>query len=406
MNHEQWNEDKIEELLKNAPKIHDTRSKEEIFERLKKDGVFDEEPPKILPKNKKRPHILPIFIAACAVLFLAILIPSWLNDRNLQDSASMDEELESSTLNNEMETFSIPEAEDTKERFTTMIATEPDIKTAVYPEQLEGNTVFKIGLASDAADSVPVTILIPNEKIVDDFGKSNPSQVELYNKYAPGLNEKLLGFTDYHPYVGEIFEDEDKVIHKLPKDHPYDKGSATLSTYYASLIDTFSDYEEVEFVDESNQPMIFKEVGEEYPLRLTEESMQYSYFKYIQEDGAEFLAPNFRETFSTVVEAIEALKVNTNDIYQSVILPDVDYSVQLDGEIVKVSFKNPLDVFNYNQMEVMQMIEGILLTAAGFDKVVQFENVVQNEWEGFDFTKPLPMPVGPNEIPYTVLENN
>lgn len=402
MNHEKWNEDKIEELLKSAPKIHDTRSKEEIFERLKKDGVFDEEPPK-LPKNKKKFHIMPGLIAACAVLFLAILIPSLMNDRKMEDSASSSDAADEYI---QMETFSVPEMDSNVENFTTMKATEPDIKTAVYPEQLEGNTVFRIGLASDAADSVPVTILIPNEKIVEDFGKDNPSQVELYNEYAPRLNEKLLGFIDYHPYVGKITEENDKVIHQLPDNHPYDEASATLSTYYASLTDTFSEYEEVEFVDEDNQPFIFKEVGEEKTLRLNSESMQYNYFKYVQEDGAEFLAPNFRETFSTVEEAIEALKVNTNDIYQSVILPEVDYNVQSDGDIVKVIFHQPLDLLNYNQMEAMQMIEGILLTAASFDKKVQFENIVQMEWQGFDFTKPLPIPVGPNEIPYTIIENS
>ena len=31
MNHEHWDEDRIEELLKNVPKIHDVRSKEEVF---------------------------------------------------------------------------------------------------------------------------------------------------------------------------------------------------------------------------------------------------------------------------------------------------------------------------------------------------------------------------------------
>ena len=42
------------------------------------------------------------------------------------------------------------------------------------------------------------------------------------------------------------------------------------------------------------------------------------------------------------------------------------------------------------------MIEGILLTAASFDKQIQFENVVQTEWNGFNFSEPLPIPVGPN----------
>lgn len=400
MNHEDWNEDKIEEILKNAPKIHDTRSKEEIFERLKKDGIFDEEPPKKM--SKKRINLVPGLIAACAILLLAFLVPSFMKNENLEEATTSNEILDSA----ESTDMNILSTQEKGEKVAKLMTMETDIKTSVYPEQLEGNTVFSIGLASDAADSIPVTILIPNEKVMEDLGKSNPTQVELYNEYAPQLNEKLLGFTDYHPYVGQISEEHDKVIHKLPNDHPYDEASATLSTYYASLTNTFSSYDEVEFVDENNQPIHFSEAGEKHSLLLHDESKQYGYFKYVQQDGGEYLAPNFRETYTTVEEAMEALKTTTNDIYQSVILPDVDYTAKENVEIVKITFKTEFDLNNYNQVEVMQMIEAILLTASGFEKAVQFENIAQTEWQGFDFTKPLPIPVGPNELPYTVLESN
>lgn len=401
MNHEHWDEDRIEELLKNVPKIHDVRSKEEVFERLKRDGVFDEEPPKNSPIIKKKTKIMPWLIAACAALFAAVLIPSLTNNSVEEQAILNSEQDDSSGDQQEMETFALPNDMEEKENFAPMSTSDADIKTAVYPEQLEGNTLFKIGLASDEAESIPVTILIPNEKIVEDFGKDNPTQVELYNEYAPQLNEKLLGFNEYHPYVGEITESEGKVIHKLPNNHPYDEDAAT---YYATLTDTFSDYSEMEIVDENSEPVILEDIGEEYTL-LTEKSKQHSYFKYVQNDGSEFLAPNFRETYSTVEEAMEALKVSTNDIYKSVILPNADYSVSVNHDVVIITFKNRLDLFEYNQVEAMQMIEAMLLTAAGFNKSVQFKNIVQTEWEGFDFTKPLPIPVGPNELPYTVLEN-
>lgn len=401
MSHEKWDEDKIEELLKNAPKIHDHRSKDEVFERLKKDGHFDGKPPKMVTKKKRR-NILPGFISVAAILLLAILIPSFLKGEEEATNSNTDNvlmEMESADIEENKE-ISLP---DDSEGITVMNA-EEDIKTAVYPEQLEGNTVFRIGLASDAADSIPITILIPDEKIVEDFGKKEPSQVELYNEYAPKLNEKKIGFIDYHPYVGEISEEGNKVIHKLPEDHEYDMASASLSTYFGTLQDTFTNYERVEFVKEDDTPVIFSEVGEEYPLIMNEESAQFNYFKYVQQDGAEYLAPNFREKYATVEEALKALKVKTNDIYETVILPGVDYSVKVEGQVVKVSFTPKLDLEKYNKVEAMQMIEGILLTGASFQKQIQFENIVQRNWEGFNFTKPLPIPVGPNEVPYTVIE--
>jgi len=52
----------------------------------------------------------------------------------------------------------------------------------------------------------------------------------------------------------------------------------------------------------------------------------------------------------------------------------------------------------------MQMIEGMLLTAKSFNMQIQFENVKQTDWEGFDFTNPLPIPVGANELSNPVFQ--
>lgn len=405
MSHEKWDEEKIKELLKNAPKIHDHRSKEEVFERLKKDGLFDEGPPTDVAKKKKKGTILPGIISVAAILILAIMIPSYLKQQDTENAADLDND----KAHNEMDIQAVPDVQNSTTSDETEVATAEktmqNIKTAVYPEQLKGNKVFRIGLVSNDADSIPITILIPDKKISKDFGKTNPSQVEMYNEYASKINEKLLGFVDYHPYVGEVLEKGTKVIHKLPEDHAYDTASAALSTYYATLTDTFSSYEEVEFVKEDETPMIFNEVGEANTLKVNKEATQYNYFKYVQQNGTEYLAPNFRETFTSVEEALQALKTNTNDIYKTVILPSVDYSVKVEGNVAKVIFTTKLDLQKYNQTEAMQMIEGILLTGASFNKQIQFENIVQTNWEGFDFTKPLPIPVGPNEVPYTVIES-
>ena len=54
--------------------------------------------------------------------------------------------------------------------------------------------------------------------------------------------------------------------------------------------------------------------------------------------------------------------------------------------------------------KAMQMIEGMLLTAASFGEQLQFENVVQEEWNGFNFSQPLPVPVGSNPLPLLLNE--
>ncbi|KGR74107.1 hypothetical protein [Ureibacillus sinduriensis] len=410
MNHDKWEDGKIEDLLGKVPKIHDQRSKEDVLKRLKEDGLFDDEPLNtntLKTKQPKRLNWVPIVVSIAAIFILAVLIPSFMNRDSSSDTAN--ESMETSTTeSSDMQEMKISESTAEESEMRTFNTMETDLRTAVYPEEVEGNTLFKLGLASDAADSVPITVLIPNDIIQQDFGSVAPSGVELYNHYAPLFNESAIGFADYHPYMGTISELDDRVIHTLPDDQQYDLASGALTTYFASLVDTFSDsYEEVALLNEEGAAFTFSEVGEaSTPIQLNSDLTQYNYFRHTQADGSTYLAPNFRESYSTVEEAISAMKEETNDIYQSVIIPEVDYEVNVENQIVTVKFKENVDLDSFDQVQAMQMIEGILLTAANFDMQVQFENVLQADWQGFDFTTILPKPVGPNGISYWTVFNN
>ncbi|MFC7685160.1 hypothetical protein [Ureibacillus sp. GCM10028918] len=414
MNHDKWEDGKIEDLLGKVPKIHDQRSKEDVFKRLKEDGLFDEEPLRTntntntntntqKPKQRKKLTWVPIAVSIAAVLLLAILVPSFMNLPSSSDSAEESAVTsESSDMSGMQKEMKITEST-TEESAMSMMNTEGgDLRTAAYPEEIEGKTVFKLGLASDAADSLPITVLIPDDIIQKDFGNVTPTGVELYNRYAPLFNESAIGFTEYHPYAGTITELGDGVIHTLPHDQQYDMASGTLTTYFASLIDTFSySYDEVALLNEEGSAFVFSEVGEpSTPIALNSETTQYNYFRHTQSDGTTYLAPNFREAFSAVDEAIIAMKEETNDIYKSVILPGIDYEVTVENQLVTVRFTEEVDLDSFDGVQAMQMIEGILLTAASFDMNVQFENVVQTEWQGFDFSTVLPKPIGANEISY------
>ena len=277
-----------------------------------------------------------------------------------------------------------------------------DIRTAVYPEQLENSIAFSIGLAGDDAESVPVTIVIPHDKLVEDFGTNAPTQVEMYNKYAQLLDEQVAGFSEYHPVKGTIAEQGNTVIHTLPENHGYDTAYATMAMYIGMLVDTFSkSYEKVVMLNEEGSAITFSEVGEPSEPLLLKEQKRYSYFIDEQESGM-YLSPNFRQSFDSVTEALNYMKIEENDVYQTAILPNVDYNVS-DGDTVTIRFTEPLDLQLVDSQQAMYMIEAMLLTAAGFDKQVRFENIAQTEWQGFNFTQPLPMPIGANKLPLDLL---
>ena len=193
MSHEKWDDDKIEQLLSNAPKIHDHRSKDDVLQRLKDEGVDE------LLLNKKTKtkkfYWVPILISVAALCLLAIVIPS-MTGQQMESSNSGEESktIESTEkLEDSAEEFS--ESSDVQRSSLNVFSTEAvDLKTAVYPEDIEGKTVFKLGLSSDAADSIPVTVLIPNEKIEEDFDNTKPTGVQLYNQYAPLFNEEAMSY--------------------------------------------------------------------------------------------------------------------------------------------------------------------------------------------------------------------
>ena len=55
---------------------------------------------------------------------------------------------------------------------------------AVYSEDIIDSTLFHLGLAGDQASSIPITFIIPNSQIEEDFGVLEPTSYDLYKKYA------------------------------------------------------------------------------------------------------------------------------------------------------------------------------------------------------------------------------
>ena len=85
-------------------------------------------------------------------------------------------------------------------------------QTLVYESQLEGVTLFEIGLAGDDAESVPVSFLIPNEVITNKLGTEKPTKLQLYETFAPLIDEESLGFKEYHLLKGTFVSSLTSII--------------------------------------------------------------------------------------------------------------------------------------------------------------------------------------------------
>ncbi|MFX3673974.1 MAG: hypothetical protein ACE3JQ_05970 [Paenisporosarcina sp.] len=406
MSNDNWSKQKIEQLLSQVPKMNDVRSKEEIFNRLKEEQL------KVQSSPKKQRYWAPPAVAVAALLTLTLLTVSFLNQPNrsnesakLMDSENaegkMDAQRDPNTIQNtvaedQQRTYKGGEEDGTS---LTSFASET-FGTSVYPNEISDDvTVFRLGLAGDAANSVPVTFLIPKNQIEEDFGDIVPTSLELYQMYASRLDEEALGFSDYHPYKGSFATEGDSLIHLLPKDHGYDIGSGNLDVYKGSLKDTFSDYKQIMFKTVDGSPIVFDQEGEpSKPMDLNGIVNHYNYYLYHQTNGNAYLSPNFGLTFKSIEDALLQMKENQNDIFTSVIPEKVTFEVKSQNDITRVIFTEPLDLEQMDSTTAMNMIEGMLLTGASFGQQLQFENVKQANWNNFDFTNPLPIPLGANKM--------
>lgn len=406
MTHKDWNDNKIEKLLGDVPDISDNRPMSEILARLKQDERLN------TPHRKKSKKWMPALVAVAALLVIGLLVPSMFgeNELSMKDQSTDNKMMQSedaepsargASLENESSTDEEAEM-GTMDGFSTKMASETGRTHhfAVYSEDVTDSTLFHLGLAGDQALSIAVTFIIPNSQIKEDIGFLEPTSYDLYKKYADRLDESALGFQEYHPYKGNIAAEDHVIIHQLPQGHGYDIGSGSMEVYLDSLQDTFYGYQEVRFENEDGTATMFSEVGQpSTPLILKSGRNHLNYYMFEQQDGQQFLTSNFSQPQPSLNEALQQMKVKPNDVFKPVIPSTLNFEVKADDKLTTIKFTQPLDLDAMEPEKAMQMVEGMLLTAADFGEQLQFENVVQEEWNGFNFSQPLPVPVGSNPLP-------
>lgn len=394
MANDKWDDDHIENLLRDFPAIRDDRPKEEVYNRLKQ-----KEP------GKKQNRWLPLLVAALAFITVGVLVATIISQNGLdsashqdstaEDSAGSEEAATTSEGAGEMESSSdaaFEESED-MENFSSS-----STRTAVYEEDLENFTLFTIGLTENAT-VIPISFLIPNEQVAMDFADAIPNSIQLYNRYAADIDEQALGFDEYHPYLGTIAESEEGAQHTLPADHQYDLASAAINVYLTSLQETFQDAVQVAIVDDQGNALEFDQVGTMDPVITGVEDT--AFYAYTLAAGETYLVPAYGTQFVSAEEALEAMKKSPNDLQQSPVPSGVDFASVETEETVQIEFTEPLDFETLEPTEAMRLIDSLSLAAESFGKQIVFMNTVQQQWQGIDFSQPLPAPVSPNKMEWT-----
>ena len=404
MSKSKWDEQDIEKLLNKMPKQSDHRTKEQFFHQLQQKGLFDEatHSSEDTHPNKTNKRIIQRRVkrgmALVATFVLVLLIPMvlFIINSNQQEVATdnSDKKLEMSDtdmaqMNQESEQIKI----------NTLPDRQMDLRTGLYEDEVVDETIFYLGLAGDAAESIPVAFKIPTSWLnANGLDMEQSTYLDLYNKVIGLIDEELLGFPDYHPLVGRLEEKGNILIHYLPMDHPYDKGTASTTNYFGVIQDTFGHhYDELMILAEDGSPGAFDHMGIiTEPIKISS-LKQTAYFLDSSSDNTLYLNTNSRTSFKTIEAAIAALSEKTNDLYQSPLISEASFTYNVVNSELVITFDKPLDVTVYQEDLLMAMFESLIFTAASFDLTIRFENIQQAIWGGFNFTEAIPHPISVNE---------
>lgn len=397
MDHKREDDD-LERLLYSLPKTKDARSKEEVMKRLENDERLLNAPSKPLRKQRR---IVPLLVAAAAVLTVAMLIPSFMNsidERTQSADKALIKESEgvpaTAREEKDMETFSRDASTETSS-FEGSIS-----QYAVYPADLDGGRILHMGVQGDQAVALPISILLTREQIEAKGLTESSTELELYKAFAGLLDERAMGFEPFHPLDATYIEKGDQLNVFLNETHAYDQSSAAQELFLHSLMQTFPSYREIHILDSSGNPAEFDQVGQLEPIQMQGVQAHTPYYVYRQENGQEYLSPNFMQRAASFEDALRIMQIAPNDFYAPAIPEELNFTVTEKYGVAEVEFNESVQFDSMDVDEASQLIDALTLTAASFDVQLKLNNVVPLEWNGWDFRKPLPNVLGPNPVPF------
>ncbi|WP_227395249.1 hypothetical protein [Jeotgalibacillus aurantiacus] len=416
MKKSQWNDDKIESLLKKMPVIESRTSAEEIYQHVE------------LRKRKKKTTArwMPVAASLAALLLLVILVPGLMNqnqdeasnmasessadpaemtseggseeeavtneaggdfeDNQLQrspDSAPPAEEKEDET----QETTEENTLEDAEEGFSSVALGGETESNLMTDEEAEESASFDVGLLSEDGFVIPMTVIVPAES---DRSKTN---LELYNDWIASLDEEELGFSDYHPLSSNLTEDGANLEGTI-NDLEERTVGASSDILLEVLNETFgSSYENIRLVNEDGSLQELNQVGEVEQFSLSKDN--HVFFIYQQDNEQYFYVPSY-ESYESFEQAVGAINQVPNDRYQSALPETLSLEAESDGQNATVRVEGSTE--ELTALEKRQFVESILLTAKSFSlETVTFENLEQDFVTGYDFTQPVEVPYGYNK---------
>ncbi len=360
-----WNEERVEELLRQLPAVRDHRSPEAIYRNVETGRQYRKKP--------ARSWVGPAAAGICA-LCIALIISPHLMTKN--ESAG-DLTAESGQA----------------EKASQSAAVKPDQKTFVVSNENKNNYITLAFADSDTSAVIPVSFekKKPDESVSEAFSDAENLEVP----------ESFLSVPQLLEGVQVTAVKKDLLVQVNGRFSIESAAEADLLKKMLKETVTWSPYDRIKLtkIQNGDGQDFLKASGFSADMSVYKQANR-AYFSYRDSLGQEYLIPS-AQTYYSVYQAIDGMKTTDGDSQTaSVIEADAIASVSEReyGEQLRIQLSEKHKI--EDSLEGILMIEGLLLTAKEFGySEVLFTHAHTKKIGNYDVTKPIAVPAAPNPLP-------
>ena len=406
MKKSEWSDKDLEELLRQMPKVKDSRDPEDIYQNITIR----------MNKRKTRNWIMPSAAAACALLLFFILAPGLMpwdaseeNAKQMADKSSGSNEIvmeRSAIPEHKQDSFSAeqfqtkePLDEKGNEKNQIMSVEAIDQTTAVYEEDTIGKEVLTYAIPDvDVQNLVPVSLVVSND--------DKRSKFELFKEYMSAISEKDLGLSEYYPLNAKLMLDEENRILTVdvPADHSYSLSTTTerlLNKALANVMTTL-DIKQINLMTDGKPGIEFSHYGYVDHFEPEDQPGNHAYYFYYTDqsnNSKPYIVP-FGERQNSITEAFTEMKKDREEAKLAASIPEeLSFETEENKKDKELTIRFEKGAAIDGNQSAIYTIEAILLTAKEFDyEFVKLENTNIDKIGRFDLNQELKVPVAANKF--------
>lgn len=407
-----YDEYEVEQLLRSLPKVKDRQDPDELFNQISK-SMKDQ------PKQKRKwTWTFPTLASIAAILLLAIIVPSMIQDQQQYSTEGIHTEestaIKESQLNRDAADGATIEM---APKFNDQLDQGQSFGIAKEGNQPANNSILhhtitvipegmKLVTAAvpdpNAQVVIPVAFLIAENEPILDFVENINSRI---GEQTLGLSESMLQNLQLSEANIEGNQEAKKVIVNMTSDNEMLQGSTNELMFLNTIKETFRHlgYEKAEFTVNGKPGLALSNYGEIRELNL-EKNNQSGYLLYITENNLTYLTPyQVEPSQDPSLESTIGSMQKGNPEYG--LQPSIPENVSFSA--IQVDDSKRLATFTFSDVKLEDneryeyMIDAILLTSKEFGiEQVEFNNMNINNIGKYDLSRSIIVPKAANVINY------